>query len=145
MVALLNAIKANLEASGLFKSVFITEHLGDDGDIIPKSTRFPACGLKDGGEDPPDDGTAGSLSRFPLVLAAVYCSVQARREPGENLLEALALSEAIRGRLHRNLLGLPGLVLAHDQGAEESSLIEFPGGAAVRILRAFRYEYEEDE
>ena len=145
MVALLEAIKEELKASGLFKTVFLTEHLGDDGDIIPKSMRYPAAGIKDGGEDPPQDGSADSLSRFPLALVAVYAPVQASREPGEGLIDVLTLSDSVRRILHRNLLGLPGLFSALDQGAEESTLLEFKGGAAVRVLRAFRYEYEDEE
>lgn len=141
---LLLAVDAAIKELDIFKSVFTTELLDDDeGDLIPKNIRFPACGITDGGEDPPMDGTAGSLTRLPIVLVAVYAQAQLNREPGEALLSALALAEQVFRHLHRNLLGREEITLAHYQGAQESDLVEFRQGLASRLVMAIRYEMEE--
>lgn len=143
MKDILLAIKEALEASGWFKSVFLSEKLSEEGDIIPRSFRLPAAGIKDAHEEAPQDGTAESLDLTHHAWVVIYAPLQTRMEAGEALQDLLDLTAQVRGLLHRNLLNIDGVVSAYYRGSEESDLIEFRSGVAVRKLLLFRYELEE--
>ncbi len=143
MKDLLLAIRDALDATGQFERVYLTEVLGEEVDLAPRDMRLPAAGVADGEEDAALDGTAGSLTRRLTARVAVYVSLQTRREVGENLLTLLELVETVKTTLHRNLLGLTGLVLAHYQGANAASVVEWPSGLALRKIVTISYEREE--
>lgn len=143
MEQLLQAIKAALEGMGEFASVFLTPLITEDFTAFPPQMTLPAAAITMGPDDAAQDGTAEGLTLSPLVKVATYVGCQAT-DMTVGFTDALALADKVRQTLHRNLLGLTGVILAHYEGGEGSTVVEFPGaGTASQIIQNFRYELEE--
>ena len=145
MKALFEAIKAALEGTGSFKSVFLTPWIGDEEVLFPRHMKLDAAGISLGspGEDEPEDRTAGGLTRFFTVKVAVYAKFQ-DSDPAEGFTNALELINTVQQTLHRNLLSLANFTLAHAGSIDASSVVQFPSaGLAVQIVQNFRYEQED--
>jgi hypothetical protein len=140
---LFEAMKAALEGTGSFKSVFLTPLISEELVAFPRHMKLPAAGITLGREAEPEDRTAGGLVRFFIPKVAVYASFQAS-DPASGFIRALELADTVQQTLHRNLLGLDNYDLAHYGGVEASTVVEFPGaGQAVQVVQNFRYEQED--
>ena len=147
MLEILNALISELLAVPGLKDVFLTDDISPDGeaDTLPRSLRLPAAAVKDDGEDPPEDGTAASQTRFFNVLVALYVPKSSRHKLGQALKDSLTLGESVKDRLDRNLLNLTACSLAQYNGAWGSVSLQLfgDGPQAQRIVLKFRYEMEE--
>lgn len=142
MIQLLERIKAALEATGYFKTVYLSEMVHEEGDALPPpGAKLPAAGVHDNGEDPPQDQSAGGLLRKLHVQVVVYTSADAKGKEG--LTECLQLAGQVKTALNRNLLNLSGLIQAKYDGAEGTRLDDLKGAHAVRKAMSFYYELEE--
>ena len=131
-------------ASGVgFKHAFITPAISEEYVSFPRDLKLPAAGIAFAGEEEADDGSAGSLTRTQDVLVGVFAPTGSTN-PRKGALAALELAEAVKAKLHRNLLGRDYISLAHYQGAGPTTLVDFPSkGLATQIILKFRYELEE--
>lgn len=144
MNALLQALVAELKAMDDFGGrVFITEAQ----EFVPPELKTPAAGLKDG-DLVSEDGTGGTRTETLEVHVFVYAEA---RQPGQALLGntsgkpgVLDLAEAVRARLHGNLLGLEalGIILARVKEIGES--ISWSEPARVMTSKYLTLVYERE-
>jgi hypothetical protein len=146
MIKVIQAVITQLQEMSEIKTVFLADNLTRDGvgDSIPASLRLPAAGVKDSGEDPPEDGMAGGLTRYVGVSVALYVDISRMKNIGEGLVKTLGLGDAVFKHLHRNLLGLSDISAADYQGHWGSNSLLINGRAAQRIVLNFRYDLEEE-
>ena len=134
MIDILTGIISALTTSGHFTGVYLV----DSPDALPSVATLPAAGVSDGGEEPPVDTTGGGRER--TLIARVTLWADAVDELGTGLANLLAGSQQIQVLLDRNLLGVDGVIEAHDNGAEPAHLMDLSGGQAVRRTLSFRYQ-----
>lgn len=145
MKALLLTLVDELKAMGDFGDrVFITEAQ----ELVPPELKTPAAGIKDGDLDS-EDLTAGCQRE--TLEAHVFVYAEARR-PGQALLGntsankagVLDLADAVRQRLHGNLLGLEadGIISARVKEVGES--ISWEEKARIMTSKYLTLVYERE-
>jgi len=138
----LEAVRDALQASGRFKSVFLTPQVSDDwGDMIPPWARLPAAGVADGPEEAARDLAAEGVERTLEIRVSLY--VAAHDEPERMVTALQERVEEVVDLLHHNDLGLEGVFLAEYAGATGTMMVATPAGDAARKALTFRYWLEE--
>ena len=140
-LTLLNAIKAALEATTWFKTVYLCERITEDLDLVPAGSVPPMVGITDAGEDPPQDLSGGGRLRTLHVKLAVYISATSKAK--DDMAACLTLADNTEKFLHRNLLDLSGCLLAVYDGSEGTDMITARGGDLTKKTLAMRYEIRE--